>query len=450
MEKLSVEELTLVELTEHLPVTLLEFLSNTLILYQTCPYFTVSSLLNLAATSKSFQGLIYHTPGVFRHLDLSTTKGANVEFAPIDRGGNSWRAQRMDEGVTEEDFYAGPLRGIFANLRKKHILKDVQTLILDGQSAPVEVLREIICEDSFSVRILSLLKARNLNESRFRDLIKYAVRPGRKEGTPKLKGVYYFGSQQKYLFPDAADTYATILPSTGVTTSVGAQLGSQLNQRSLKVLAEEMQDVGDPWYRASGQVTSNAHHMPAWVSMLQACEGIIAFDAVLCRSPRHTMPPGEATPENMKHYVWPGVATIALGPEACQICHSLPEGPAFPGRSPLSHLPLLAPPPLHSSSVKTAQLIPSAHGAALNIPLYVRCKECAADRWCEGCDKFWCESCYEGETNSTWTQMQKVEAMEREKSVGLKMGIKVHLGLCVEDCLVGEMYNGAGSGGMWV
>ena len=83
-----------------LPVTLLEILSNTLILHQTCPYLPVSALLALAATSTSFRHLIFKTPHVFRYLDLSTVK-ADVSFAPIDAGGEVWRNERMDESVTE-------------------------------------------------------------------------------------------------------------------------------------------------------------------------------------------------------------------------------------------------------------------------------------------------------------------------------------------------------------
>lgn len=51
-------------------VTLLQLLSNTLILHQTVPYLPICSTLALGATSQSFQQLIHHTSSVFRHLDL--------------------------------------------------------------------------------------------------------------------------------------------------------------------------------------------------------------------------------------------------------------------------------------------------------------------------------------------------------------------------------------------
>jgi len=87
----------------HLPVTLLNLLSNTLVLYQTVPYLPVSSLLALGAASKSFKSLIHDTPGVFRHLDLSQIKSAQFQIAAIDHGGEVWRNVQLDENVTEDE-----------------------------------------------------------------------------------------------------------------------------------------------------------------------------------------------------------------------------------------------------------------------------------------------------------------------------------------------------------
>lgn len=83
-------------------VTLLQLLSNTLILDQTIPYLPISSTLALGATSKSFRELIHHTPKVFRHLDLRNNKLAqSANIGTIDSGGQVFRARRVDEGVTE-------------------------------------------------------------------------------------------------------------------------------------------------------------------------------------------------------------------------------------------------------------------------------------------------------------------------------------------------------------
>ena len=86
-----------------IPCPLLQLLSNTLILYQTAPYLSASSLLALGGTSKSFQCLIKTTPSVFRHLDLTEVKSAQFQIAAIDRGGEVWRNVQLDENVTEDE-----------------------------------------------------------------------------------------------------------------------------------------------------------------------------------------------------------------------------------------------------------------------------------------------------------------------------------------------------------
>ena len=434
-----------------LPITLLELLSNTLILYQTCPYIPISALLNLAATCKSLQHLIYTAPNVFRYLDLSTSKGGSTEFAPIDAGGEVWRSERMDEAVTEEDFYSGPLRGIFSTLKRRGVLQDVQILILDGLSVTAELVREIACDEPFNVRILSIRGVKNLNERKLKQVLKYIVRPGRPLGTPRIKGLYFFTPRPVPKILSWTPPATNKVPSWGgVTNSIGAQLGTHWNQRSQQALSLLIAADTEPWYRASGAM-SFAEHLAEWTDILSLCRGLIAFDAVLCRGPRHDESRSLADQSQVGDFLPPMSATVALGTTGCQVCHSVPEGPAIPGQSPTDHLPLLDPPPRHTSSISVAQRIPrSSAQSPSSLPLIVRCKPCLSDRWCEGCNKFWCESCYQASgTSSTYTQMQKVEALENSSSVGLRMGIKVHLGLCIEDCLVGEMYTGAGSGGMW-
>jgi len=100
--------LTLHETNEQLPSTLLQLLSNSLILYHTSPYLTASSLLALGATSKSFKALIHDTPSVFRHLDLTRVKSAQFEIAGIDHGGEVWRNVQLDENVTEDESVSTP------------------------------------------------------------------------------------------------------------------------------------------------------------------------------------------------------------------------------------------------------------------------------------------------------------------------------------------------------
>ncbi|ROW06686.1 hypothetical protein VPNG_06752 [Cytospora leucostoma] len=180
--------------------TLLFLLSNPLLLSLTVDYLPPSSIVNLAATCRSFRSLVYDTPGVFRRLDLSHIKSAQLDIDSID-GGALWRNAQFEEDVTEDDFYSGPLRGIFSVLRRQDILRNVSTLILDGLSVTAELVHEIINDPSFPVRILSLREVKNLNEPKLRAVLQMAVRPSRPEGTPRLKGLYIFGAKDPPVLP---------------------------------------------------------------------------------------------------------------------------------------------------------------------------------------------------------------------------------------------------------
>lgn len=87
-----------------LPISLLQLLSNSLVLHQTTPYLPLASLLALGATSKEYKVLVHNTPNVFRHVDLTKVKSAQFEIAAIDHGGEVWRNVQLDENVTEDEF----------------------------------------------------------------------------------------------------------------------------------------------------------------------------------------------------------------------------------------------------------------------------------------------------------------------------------------------------------
>lgn len=82
---------------------LLYLLSNHLILNHTVPYLSISALLNLSATSRSFRELTYETPSLFRHLDLTEVKTAQFDIDGIDHGGETWRNVQLDENLTEDE-----------------------------------------------------------------------------------------------------------------------------------------------------------------------------------------------------------------------------------------------------------------------------------------------------------------------------------------------------------
>lgn len=438
--------------------TLIDLLSNSLVLRQTAPYLPISALLALARTSKASHDLVHTSAGVFRHLDLSTVKSAVLPYAPLDAGGISWRAERMDESLTEDEFYSGPLRGIFSKLDRQHLLQDIQTLVLDGLSVPADLVREIIAEDRFNVRILSIREAKHLNERKLQQVLRHAVRPTRQEGTPRLRGLYVFGLKDS----TAEDGMRKPMsrnpspPPCGVMASEGAQLGAAWNQRSSAALAKALSGCEDKWYQPSGRMFSKPLSRE-WAETLQACEGIIAFDAVLCRGPRHNVETAyvargeESITNHPLSYLRPAIATVALGMGGCVSCGSCPEEPASQGSAKLSELPLLTPLPLHSSTVRAAQKPTTTHGSS-SLPLMVRCEDCMKGRWCERCNKFWCENCYTGSAVSGRTALQQTEYMEdmmQAIEARNNKEIKVHMGLCTESCLVSEMMSGAGEAGMW-
>jgi hypothetical protein len=83
--------------------TLLELLANSLVLSQTAPYLSCYDVLNLATTARAFRFLVYHTPNVFRRLELGNVKTAQFDIDAVDRGGETWRNVQLDENVTEDE-----------------------------------------------------------------------------------------------------------------------------------------------------------------------------------------------------------------------------------------------------------------------------------------------------------------------------------------------------------
>lgn len=435
-----------------LPVTLIDLLSNSIVLRQTAPYLPIKELRRLAATSKSLRDIIYNQSEAWHYLNLTTVKRAVIESVPIDVGGFSWRAERMDESLTEDDFYAGPLRGIFGNLQSQRILRHVQTLVLDGLSVPADLVREIVAEDQYCVKVLSLRQSTHLNMSKLQQVLQYVCRPTRAEGTPVLKALYVFGPK------DTPTSYTTALEQPpnvrelGVMSSSGAQIGAEWNQRSSASLASKLLDEEGKWYNSTGRAIKKP--LSSWPETMALCKGLINFDAVLCRGPRH-----DITKVDSQDFLQPAMANVALGSAGCEMCASCPEGPAVFGQSPDSALPLLGPVPSHSSTLRAA-IRPDQRPDRTFPKLILRCEDCLRGRWCEQCNRWWCEDCYQepvSRAHDTRTEMQQIELrdeLQRNGWASAERGVastpvKVFSKLCVEHCLVGEMMAGAGSNGMW-
>lgn len=299
------------------------------------------------------------------------------------------------------------------------------TLILDGLSVTAELVHDIISDPSFSVRILSLRGVKNLNEPKLRAALQMAVRPGRPDGTPRLQALYIFGSKDPPPLP------ATAAPNAGTSITSG------WNQRSLQTLAAALHDVADEclWYDKKGTIIPRP--VPAeWAETILSCAGVISFDAVLCRGPRHLNSPAygsidiaaNSPPSPHVPSKW-AVATHAV--DGCAGCGSAPEGWTVWGESVGTDgsddtccFPLLAPAPAHSSNVKVAccpsgaEAYPSRSSLKADIPrrrFIARCMECLRDRYCWACSKWWCEKCF------VLGQMDSVDGLY----------YKVREGLCV-------------------
>ncbi|KAL9109905.1 MAG: hypothetical protein Q9227_005428 [Pyrenula ochraceoflavens] len=446
-------------MTKVLPVPLLDLLSNSVILDHFLPYVEVSPLLALSATSKAFQDFVWTTPRNWRRLDLSRCKGADIpKLAPIDSGGNHWRCQRMDESLTEDEFYSGPLRGIFSKLARKNVLRHVQILILDKlHSVTMELIHDIIQSDQFNVKILSVVDCYHLNDRKLQALLQYICRPSRPEGTPRLKGLYFFGPKLHH-----SSKLDAPLPSgftnSGITTSVGAQLGSAPNRSTSKASDQLTAPHNEYWNPELTSVwTSNKlSSFQDWRTTLEFCSGLISFDAILCPSRYHDTPssPGDDSSFPSGSPTRP-LATISLGAHGCDSCGRAPQfypNPPTLGISAPSAFPLLSPPP--SVPTIAAAVQPTTHPSNPHPWLLMSCKFCLANRWCEQCNRWWCHECYDPQST-----LQDPSNYEIPPDGGMEFGamigpkdrekIKVWNGLCTKFCLVGEMMAGGGEGGMW-
>ena len=408
-----------------LPASLLDLLSNDLISRHMSPYIGVKSLVLLAATSKAYKSLLYDTPQIFQHVDLSGTRllmGADCDVSIGD--------QKIDE------LYAQRFNTILSILGSRNVIYDVRTLIIDELYVPTTVIEDLLLNEHYQIRLLSM---RGLHKPINHDVLRIVrslVRPSRPKGMPILRALYLFGQPSRIQEMCNLDDVVNRREATGITTSVGAQLGAGNSTAygldDFRNLQGEDPYSGSP-YGAPGilNVLEAAWVASGWPEVLEACAGLINFDAVLCRHDRESISDTR-----------PRIATVRL--TGCKSCGTCPEGPAYPGVSPADHLTLLSPPPLHSSKVEVAQRI-ETHGRPYP-PLIVRCRTCLKDRWCEVCNVWWCESCYTIPKNRSPGKGSLVSSMLAPAS---NEDIKVHNGLCVSKCLMDELLNRVGEGGMW-
>lgn len=392
--------------SNHLPTTLLDLLDNRLLLSLVVPFLSPSALLSLAAASKSFYSLVFvtHSRYTFRHLDLSTLPYV-YNFGP------------STNHESDQDYLAAPVRRALYVLNKKAVLSCVTTLVLDRMPVPATLLWEIFRADASNIRILSIRQVKNLGDEKILPLLRHLVRPSRPEGSLKLKALYYFTPSEpvKGSRSCSPERWTFLETPQGVTDALGSQLG-QCH------ISDPNVPTTPSWTNGRGVLFNTAfrNSEEEWVQLIKSCQGLIAFDVVIC----HHAPSSEDAPK---------LANVALGADGCQDCHAAPEQPRIFGQTPAHDLPLLSPPPLFASTAKAAQC-PSP---GENPKFYARCTHCLQGRRCESCNIWWCEDCY--------TPPSQRSAPARKSA----SEIKVHMGLCVRKCLVEELYTGAGEGGMW-
>ena len=262
-----------------LTISLLDLLSNDLILRHTSPYIGVRSLVSLAATSKAYQSIVYETPQAFQHVDLC--------------GIRSLKRADKDSSVDDEsaiEVYTQTFNTLFSALESRHVLQDVRTLILDDLGVPSAILEEVLFSERFQIRLLSLRRSHRVYTTRMDEILRRLFRRHLPKlscvkGTLKPRGVYLFGQpsgvqEMLYLRDIMMRPQAT-----GVTASMGAQLGASVQ------IANKLDDYGrnDPYgdspYGSMGlsNILRDIKWASEWPEILEACAGSISFDAVLCR-----------------------------------------------------------------------------------------------------------------------------------------------------------------------
>lgn len=380
-----------------LPPSLLDLLSNSIIFDSTLPYLSLSTIFALSRTCQSFRDLLIPNPRAFRYVDLSKCRGAYISPAlltKIDSGGHSWRAERMDENLTEDEFYAGPLRGVLAKLKRLNVLHNVRTLVLDGlASVTNDLIGDIVLRPEYDVKLLSIRNCLNVNETKLQQLLRHLCRPSRPEGTPRLQGLYVFANPDILFLNQHAFDYNSV-PS-GLASAfdrLGAQytVDGTLNSHRM-----------DPWYAPSGRILTEEHkRRNGWDATLLACQGIISFNAVLCTHMHTEMAPvlSAATRDYLAtgKAGGPPIATIALGPSGCADCGHNPHGAPVWGESDVHEFPLLWPPPWSGRLADAVRppLRLGDKGTVLPQRLIVSCQWCLTLRHCDQCQKWWCAECY--------------------------------------------------------
>lgn len=422
--------------------SLLDLFSNGLILDHIVRYLPIRVIFALCQTCQELRSILLSTPSVFRYADVSRSRGAWVvihQHSPqqgfgIDNGGNRWRNVRMDEALTEDDFYSGPLRGVLSKLGRFKVLANVQTLVMDKlASVTNDLLHELVTSPDYHVRLLSVRGCLNLNETKLQQLLRHICRPSRPEGTPRLQGLYVFQPPPR-VSPSSSSPSphtATAVDHAGDHRAVRNESGPPPFGFAGHLVVNEPKSSFDPggdyclWYEPNGQAIVTGHmRRSSWEETLAACSGVVNFDAVLCTHMHADMnavlhPASREYLDDNKPGV-PPLASVALGPSGCAGCGRAPPGTPVWGRSSPREFPLLWPPPWSGNLVDAVRPPPppplhlhhdpdnadtdgDSHTEQPLPPqrLIASCAWCLTNRYCENCHRWWCKDCFNPSSSSS-------------------------------------------------
>jgi hypothetical protein len=158
-------------MTTHIPTSLLDLLSNHLVLAQLAPYLSISALFNLSVTSRRFNEVICSDLNAFQRLDLSTVRGVPCHLCELEPYEPHTVVDKHGHSVEERERYCLPLTKLANISWKRDLLPTVQTLILDRQYVHVDMVRNILLGHACQIRLLSLIDVRGLNQLDFQHLI---------------------------------------------------------------------------------------------------------------------------------------------------------------------------------------------------------------------------------------------------------------------------------------
>ncbi|EPS43227.1 hypothetical protein H072_2733 [Dactylellina haptotyla CBS 200.50] len=341
--------------TTHFP--LLEFLSNDYLLMQTTPYFLPHETLNLGLCSKQFYDLLFHTSGVFRHVDISLNS-----VVPVNQ---------IRQPVSLRRNYIDIL---FSPLLGKH----TQTLVLDGLPMNFDNLNKLLLSPHQRISILSVRDC-PLNQPVFMQTLHFLVRPG---STSPLKGVYFFGksngkARSKNMWQrtrsgeiEFIEGWAeTVLACEGkIVFDVGLCYGSKhMNFQPLE----------------DGSTISAAADIELGSTPVSVESGFSSFAWSANDSEQSSV-----TSSSISEDSWnlpqaaPKLAMKKIE-GCCEGCKMPPVGCSSK---------LYAPVPVLTSDIRIACRPRLGEKEETHM-----CEECTKNRLCECCGKWWCENCYDSD-----------------------------------------------------